>query len=254
MTTSSVWRPAMYGGFAGAALGELLMIAHWASPHPGLCALQFASILGGGIGGGLVIAYGPIRALARVLGVNRRDATWKVPVKRIAFLLIVTGLGAALFAAAWKPGARLEILMAVWVIVVLMLMAAGPRMCDTPRRHWGGACCDALAAVYGPFLVAAVNTWLFDGHNTWLCVDLWKVLLAAPGVMIMELVSVTIWHHALDFSPATFLVFAGLLSTTAVVVTAWISAKTRWARWGLLPLINSLCALGALLFDAVMRA
>lgn len=59
------------------AVGALSMIAHWTSPNPGLCALQFATILGCGIGGGLVIAYGPVRTLAWVLGVNRRGATWK---------------------------------------------------------------------------------------------------------------------------------------------------------------------------------
>ena len=254
MTTRSVWRPVMYGGFAGVALGSLFMIASWTSPHPGLCALQFASILGCGIGGGLVVAYGPVRALAWVVGVNRYDATWKDLVIRLAFLFIVASLGVALLAAAWRPGSRLEILMFAWVTVLLILMAAGPRACDTPSRRWGLAYCDALAAVYGPFIVAAVNTWWFDGFNTWWRVEFWKYFLVVPGGVIIEGASVAIWHRHPNLSPASLFVFAGLLSIMVVVVTVWLAAKARRWRWVLLPLIGSLCAFGAFVLDAVMRA
>ena len=192
MTARSVWRPALYGGLAGVALASLLTIAHWASPTFGLCAFQFAAIFGCGIGGGIVVAYGPVRTLGWVLGVNRCDATWKDLAKRVAFLSIVVSLGVALLAAAWRPDSRLEILMFAWIAVLLILMVAGPRACDTPSRRWWVTGCDASAAVYGPFVVAAVNTWLFDGSNTWLRVDYWKYLLVVPGGVIIELTSAAI--------------------------------------------------------------
>ena len=47
----------MYGGFAGAAFGLVLILAGWTSPHLGLCALQFILILCCGIGGGLLAVY-----------------------------------------------------------------------------------------------------------------------------------------------------------------------------------------------------
>jgi hypothetical protein len=67
MATKSVWRPVMYGGLAGVVLGALSLIG-WTSPYPGICALQFATIVGCGIGGGLVVAYVPIRSLQWLFG------------------------------------------------------------------------------------------------------------------------------------------------------------------------------------------
>ena len=74
MIARSVWRPAMYGGFAGAALGLLLMIAGHTLPNPVLCVSQFVSIIGCGIVGGLVIAFGPRRPLAKAFGLTGRGA------------------------------------------------------------------------------------------------------------------------------------------------------------------------------------
>jgi hypothetical protein len=258
MITRSIWRPAMYGGFAGVALGLLSMIAGWTSPRPGLCALQFASFLGCGIGGGLVVAYGPAHTLAWIFGVifgaNRDDATWKDLARRVAILSAVTGLSVALLAAAWRPASRLPILMLAWMIVLFLLLAAGPRASDTRGIRWCLACCDALAAVYGPFLVAALNTWLFDGYNTWLRGDAWKALLVSPGGLIGELTAGAIWHRRPGLSPAILLVFYGLLSALVVVITAWPVAKAPWMRWVWLPLVGSLAVFGALLLDAIVRA
>ena len=177
MTSPSVWRPAMYGGFAGVGLASLLMIVHWTSPHPRLCAIQVAVMLGCGIGGGIVVAYGPIRTLRWALGLNRCDATWKDPAKRLTFLSIVMIFGVALLAASWRPDSRLIMLMVAWVTVLIIFMAAGPRTCDTSSRRWWVTCCYALAAVYGPFIIAGFNTWLFDGSNTWMR----RFLQVSPG-------------------------------------------------------------------------
>jgi hypothetical protein len=254
MITRSVWRLAMYGGFAGIALGSLLMIASWTSPRPVLCVFQFAALLGGGIGGGLVVAYGPIRALTWIFGVNRNDATWKDLAKTTALLLAVASLTVALLAAAWRPGVRLPILMFAWMIVLFILMAAGPRACDPRCRRWWGTCCDALAAVYGPFLVAALNTWLFDGYGTWLRGDTWKALSVSPGGLLVELASSAIWHRRPGLSPTLLFVFYGLLSALVVVATMWPAIKVPWTRWVWLPLVGSLSAVGAFLLDALMRA
>jgi hypothetical protein len=55
MTARSVWRPVMYGAFAGVAIGSLLMIAGWTSPDPATCFLQCIAIVGGGIGCGVAV-------------------------------------------------------------------------------------------------------------------------------------------------------------------------------------------------------
>ena len=193
---------------------------------------------------GLVVAYGPVHTLAWVLGMNRRDATWKDFATRVAFLFIVAMLGAALLAAAWKPDSRLKSLMFAWVDVLLVTMAAGPRKCDTPRRRWWVTCCDALAAVYGPFVVAGVNTWLFDGFNTWMKVEFWKYLVLVPGGVIMELISVAIWHRHPGLPSAIMFALSGLLSAMVVIVTTWLAVNVRWTRWLVLPLICGLCGFG----------
>jgi hypothetical protein len=71
MGLKRIGRPVMYGSFAGAALGSLLIIAGWTPANPGLCVFQFAAILGCGIGAGLFISHGPRRALAQALDLIR---------------------------------------------------------------------------------------------------------------------------------------------------------------------------------------
>jgi hypothetical protein len=115
------------------------------------------------------------------------------------------------------------------------------------------ACSEALVAVYGPFVVAVLNTWLFDGHNTWLRAELWKYLVVFPGGMLIELVAVLLWGRHPGLPPTILFVFAALFSATMVAATAWPSARIWWGRWVLVPLIGSLCAYDALFLDAVMR-
>lgn len=244
----------MYGGFVGVAFGALSLMAGWTSPYPGICTVQFATILGCGLGGGLVFAYGPRHSLAWLFGVGHRDATWKDFAKRVGLLFLVAVLCVALAATIWRPSARLEIFLFAWLVVLLLLMTAGPRACDTPMKHWGLACCDTLAAVYGPFVVAAIHTWWFDGSNTWWHAWFLKYALAVPGGVVIEGISAMIWHRHPDLSPTALFVFAGLLSATVVVGTMWLAAKTRQWRWGFLPFVGGLCAFGAFVLDAAMRA
>jgi hypothetical protein len=229
------------------------MLGHWTSAHPILCALEFVAILACGIGGGLVTAYGPVHSLAWIFGVHRHDATFMDLLKRSAFLFLLMGLGISLFAAAWKPHLRLEVLLFDWLLVLLMLLAAGPKAYHTAGRRWGLACCDALAAVYGPFLVAGIHTRLFDGANTWLPRDFWKYLPMVPGGVIIELISASIWHRHPGLSPIVMFLACGLLSATVVAVTAWLAVRRR-SRWLWIPLIGGLCAFGARILDAAMRA
>jgi hypothetical protein len=254
MTMRSVWRSAMYGGFAGAALGLLSMIVNWTSPQPGSCALQFASMVGCGIGAGLVVAFGPVRTIRWALGVHRADATGKDLAKRVALLAVVTSLGVALLAAAWQPDFRLQILLFAWVAALLTLMAAKPRTWNTPGRRWGLAACIALAAVYGPFVVAAVNTWWTDGSSTWWRADMLKHVLLVPGGVILEFASAAIWHRHPNLSPACLFVLAGLLSAMLIVATAWLATRSQWWRWITLALLAGLSAFGAIVVDAVLRA
>ena len=254
MTTTNVSRSAMYGGFAGAFLGLLFMIAGWTSPRPGFCALQFASIVGCGIGAGLVVAFGPVRTIRWALGVHRADATGKDLAKRVALLAVVTSLGVALLAAVKQPEHRLVILLFAWVTALLTLMAAKPRTWDTPSRRWGSAIRIALAAVYGPFVVAAVNTWWSDGSNTWWRADMLKYSLLVPGGFVLEYVSAALWRRHPDLSPACLFALAGLLSAMLVVATAWLATRSQWWRWIALAILAGLSAFGAIVLDAVLRA
>ena len=83
----------MYGLFAGTAAGLLLIIARWTPSTPGLCAVQFATVLGCGIGGGLVIAYVP---KTKVIGVLAGLAVGLIVIVGcylgVALLGIVTGV------------------------------------------------------------------------------------------------------------------------------------------------------------------
>lgn len=141
-------------------------------------------------------------------------------------------------------GSRLQFLLLAWVIAIPILLALGPKASDPARRRWGFACGVALATVYGPFVVAALNTWLFDGTNTWLRVRFSYYLWLVPGGMLIELPFVTIWHQHSPLSPAFAIPFAGLLSAMVVAVTAWLIVNAPRARWGLLPLLASFFAWG----------
>ena len=72
--------------------------------------------------------------------------------------------------------------------------------------------------------------------------------------MNIELVAATVWHRHPNFSPAMELMLSGLLSVLILAVSVWLAAKTRRAKWFVLPLVNILCAFGAGLLDACMRA
>jgi hypothetical protein len=163
------------------------------------------------------------------------------------------GLGAALLVAAWRPDARLVILVPLCVIVPLILMGVGPRACDTPKRRWTFACCEAFVTVYGPLVVAAINTWLFDGHNSWLRAEFWKYLAIFPGSMLVELVSVSFWGRHPGLPPTILFVVATLLSAVMLTAAAWPAARMWRTRWVLTPLIGGLNAYCALFLDAAMR-
>ena len=163
-------------------------------------------------------------------------------------LLVFTTLVTIVF-----PHLRLPILLFAWLILLLVLMAVGPKAGDGPKRRWTFACCQSLAAVYGPPFVASVNTWLFDGRNTWLHVDMWKFFLVAPGTINIDLAGVMVWHRVVGLSPVIEFVLSGVLSTMLLTISAWMAAKAGRARWGLLPLMAVWSSWGALFLDAGMR-
>ena len=166
-------------------------------------------------------------------------------------LLVFTTLGAVVLSAGQMLGWRLLIFLVVCLIQLLVFMAAGARAGGGRKLRWAFACCESLATVYGPLLVVAANTWLSDGQNTWLRADMWKLFLVAPGNI--ELVAVTIWHRQFDISPTMEMMISGLVSVLILAISAWLAAKTRRAKWVVLPLVNVLCAYGALFLDAGMR-
>jgi hypothetical protein len=168
-------------------------------------------------------------------------------------IFAVTTVVAILLAAGRALGSRLQFLLLAWVIAIPILLALGPKARDPARRRWRFACGVALATVYGPFVVAAVNTWLFDGTNTWLRVECLYYLWLVPGGMLIELPFVAIWHQHAPLAPAFAIPIAGLLSAMVVAVTAWLIAQAPRARWGLLPLLASFFAWGALVLDAGLR-
>jgi len=168
-------------------------------------------------------------------------------------LLVFATLTAIVLSAAQIPGSRLLVLLVAWLILLIMLMAAGPKAGDGPKRRWTLACCESLAATYGPPFVAAVNTWLFDGPNTWLRADMWKFFLVAPGTINIGLVGMTVWHRYPSLSATVELVSSVLLSAMLLAISAWVAAKTGRARWALLPLMAVWSSWGTLFLDAGMR-
>jgi len=235
MVANGVWKPVMYGGFAGLALGVLLQMAGWTSAYPGICALQFASILGCGIGGGLVVAYGPARSLAWLLRVWRHDAA-----KLVAALFFVTASCIPLFATTSEyDRSRIAILLFDWLIVLLVLLAVGPKACDTAIRRWGLACLDALVAVYGPFVVDFIQSlWQSSAFDRWQRGVLEVVTF--PGGLIIQAMSAVIRHRHTPES-ATLFIFADLLSVmVTVLVACWVAKWPRWRWW--LPFFVVLCS------------
>lgn len=235
-------------------MAALSVIAGWTSPYPGTCAVQCASTVAGGLLAGLAIAHGPIRSLAWLFGVARPEATWQDFARRTAILLLLVMLCVAVTAAVWMPGARLALFLFAWLVALLLLLTLGPKAGDTATRRWSLASCDALAAVYGPFAVAAVHTWWFDGANTWFHARLVNYFLLAPGGFVIEYISAMLWRQHPSLSPAAMALFAALLSAAIVAVAAWLAAKTRNWRWALLPVVGGLWAFAAWITDAVLRA
>jgi hypothetical protein len=235
MVPKGVWKPMMYGGLAGLALGALLLIAGWASPRPGICALQIASILGFGIGGGLVVGYGPARSLAWLLGVWHRDATKLVV---ILFCVAVPCVTKTATRRGYVGYASPEILLFDWLIVLFALMAVGPKACDTAIRRWALACCDVLAAAYGLPFVEFIEWLCVRDYGTWHGQVL--AVLVFPGQVIIEAASAVIWHQYANCRSGVLSVFAGLLSVVVTVATAWWVAKRPQRRWWL-PLFVVLC-------------
>ena len=182
--------------------------------------MQLALILGCGIGGGLVVAFGPVRSLAWLFNVHRPNATWGDFVRRVALFAVLTGIGISVIAAERREVARPEFLLVTWMLFLLYLMGIGPKWLDTARRRWTLACGTALAAVYGPFVLVMLNTWLVDGTNTWLQAELWKYLPVIPGGAILEMVSAAIWHRRIGETVAVY-ALASLLSAVLWTLSAW---------------------------------
>ena len=166
-----------------------------------------------------------------------------------------------LLAQEWATGnKRLGGFHVVWLLVLLLLLAFGPRARDASWRRWTLACCTALAAVYGPFVIMVANTWVFDGYNEYLNSStsgggsIWPFLFVSPGIMGVDLIGHLLpgwmwpFHGQLPEFP-----FGLLLSATLVGGTALVAAKMPRARWVVLPLVDVFFSLCAGWLDAGMR-
>ncbi len=75
MTAGNVPRPIVYGTLVGGVLGSLLLVAGWTSPNWAAYTFLGVSILICGIGGGLLVAYGPKSVLPRAASLSPRRLT-----------------------------------------------------------------------------------------------------------------------------------------------------------------------------------
>ena len=151
----------------------------------------------------------------------------------------------------------------VWLLVVLLLLAFGPRACEATWRRWTLACCTGLAAVYGPFVIMVANTWVFDGYNEYLNSSasgggsIWPFLFVSPGIMGIDVIGHVLLGRMWPFHgqlPGVVGFLVGLLlCATFVGGTALVAAKMPRTRWGVLPLVDVFFSFCALFLDAGMR-
>lgn len=105
----------------------------------------------------------------------------------------------------------------------------------------------AAAAIYAPYFVAAIITWLFVpcGH----CKLGWLgIVWYAPGFVISEAASNLLWRHALMLSQSTIAVLSLAVSAALVLATGWLAGRGRITRritLGLVFALNACCAWAA---------
>jgi hypothetical protein len=116
------------------------------------------------------------------------------------------------------------------------------------KPSWWSACCLALIAVYAPFFIAAITTWLRTDSST-ACKAIWlEYLWVAPGIILAPFACLPIYRIFGEpiSSRAVLYLIAGLLSVIVVGITAWLVRKGRNVRRASLVGITILFSLDAI--------
>jgi hypothetical protein len=167
----------------------------------------------------------------------------------ISSLFLLTTFVAILMACLKSLGTLAGSLTFTWAIVVVLLMIAVQGTERIPRRGWPTAILLAIVAIYGPHLIVASHTWLFNACDH--CHKFWLVCLWVMPGGIIELLVLRISH---DMPPAVAYAIAAAISLVVIGVTAWLAKLGSRARWVALAIVGCLAVVSALAADMTMRA
>jgi hypothetical protein len=144
---------------------------------------------------------------------------------------IVSFIPVVAITSRYDQGIRFAVLLFVWLNVLLVLLAAGPKASDTARRRWSLACCNTLFAVYGPPVVFNIDVFWSEALDFWQA----RVIesLTYPGYVIIEIPWKVVERRDGGLDSIGWVMFAGLLSILVTVGTTWAVAKRPHWRWGL---------------------
>jgi hypothetical protein len=184
---------------------------------------------------------------------------WRPPSMRtlqfsLSSLFVVTTICAIFLSLIKTFDPPLGTFMFGWGVILVFLSMAIQGCEATPRRGWRSTSLLTLTAIYGPFLITAVHTWLT--HHNGHCKKVWLELIwIAPGVVI-EIASRAVWpvHRSIDIPPIMVVVVGGILSAMLVGLTVWLGRRTRWIRWTAFAIAALFAVWGAFAADALVRA
>ncbi len=124
------------------------------------------------------------------------------------------------------------------------------------RPWWRRALLPAVAAVYGPFFVAAFTTWSFVSCTH--CKLVWlKFVWVFPGMlplMLARFLAQSMGLGGIRFSETTGAIMGGAVSVGLVFGVAWVAGKGRVAKWIVLVLALAFSAWGAFAAFHLVRA
>jgi len=127
---------------------------------------------------------------------------------------------------------------------------------ERPRRWWKRVLLPSVGALYGPFFVTAVWTWLFVPCTH--CRLVWlKYVWIFPGMMALHLLRVLAQRAGLGrwaFTESVGVAVAVVLSVAMLAGVIWMAGKGRVAWWITLVVVAFLSAWAALGAYFLVRA